>query len=270
MLVNGQLGASHPFMVGLAMETAIHYYDMTVAEGHPDYRIPAMVKHALDALWSDYYVAGTHAFRYTRWDLPTTDDWTVLNNLVAPAYAWYWNLTGDAPSMSRGDDLFQNALNDPSNNVWEGKEFSQLYKWSFDYVRWRSGNDTSAVAQVNNPLTGPYPDTEPPIMGGSGYTAVKVSVTPTTASITYGRPTSLRTHRSSMGSRSLLSAAIDIAGQRSKGNDIPQCDTHKPGAGNDISLPSEIARCRKEPGVACRRYLRHNRRIKIMEAAVRL
>ena len=181
MLDNGQLGASHPFMVGLAMETLIHYYDMTVAEGHPDYRVPATVKRGLDALWRDYYVPKTHAFRYTRWDVPSTDTWIVLNGLVAPAYAWYWNLTGDTDSLSRGDELFQHTLDDPGNSIWTGKEFSQVYKWSFDYVRWRSGLDTSSIASENNPFAGAYPDTEPPI-----ETQVAVSnLKDTTATVTW-------------------------------------------------------------------------------------
>jgi len=163
MVYNGQIGAVHPFMVGLAMETAIHYYDMTVAEGHPDYRVPPVVKRALDALWRDYFVPKTHTFRYTRWELPPVDTWIVLNDLVAPAYAWYWELTGDPPSLSRGDELFQHTLDDPDHTVWTGKEFSQVYKWSFDFVRWRSGQDTSTIIADNNPFSGPYPDTEPPI-----------------------------------------------------------------------------------------------------------
>jgi hypothetical protein len=163
MLYNGQLGPAHPFMVGLALETMIHYYEMTVAEGHPDYRVPATVKRALDALWRDYYVPGTHALRDTRWDIPTTDDWIILNDLVAPAYAWYWNLTGDAESLSRGDELFQHTLDDPNNTIWSGKQFSQVYKWSFDYIRWRSGLSSSSIVPENNPFTGAYPDTEPPI-----------------------------------------------------------------------------------------------------------
>ncbi len=163
MLYNGQLGASHPFMVGLAMETAIHYYDMTVAEGHPDYRVPATVKHGLDGLWRDYYVPSTHTFRYTLKDIPAIRMSVILNGLVAPAYAWYWNLTGDAASLSRGDDLFQHTLDDPGNTMWSGKQFSQAYKWSFDYLRYRSGNATSTIVKDNNPFGGPYPDTEPPI-----------------------------------------------------------------------------------------------------------
>jgi hypothetical protein len=181
MVYNGQLGAAHPFMVGLAMETVIHYYDMTVAEGHPDYRVPEVVKRALDALWRDYYVPGTHAFRYTRWDLPTIDTWNVLNNLVAPAYAWYWSVTGDAASLSRGDDLFQHVFDVPGDFTWCGKQFSQMYKWSFDFVRWRSGQGTSTTIADNNPFGGPYPDTEPPIETQVATPAV----TNTSATITW-------------------------------------------------------------------------------------
>ena len=181
MLYNGDIGAAHPFMVGLVLETVIHYYDMTVAEGHPDYRVPPVVKRALDALWRDYYVASTHAFRYTHWDIPTVDTWSVLNDLVAPAYAWYWNHTGDAASLSRGDDLFQHTFDVPGDVTWYGKGFSQIYKWSFDYVRWRSGVPTSTIAKDNNPFGGPYPDTEPPI-----ETQVAVgNITDTTATITW-------------------------------------------------------------------------------------
>jgi hypothetical protein len=181
MVYNGQLGASHPFMVGLAMETAIHYYDMTVAEGHPDYRVPAAVKHALDGLWRDYYVPSTHAFRYTRWDVPTQDTWFLLNNLVAPAYAWYWSLTGDAASLSHGDELFQHTLDDPSNTIFTGKQFSQVYKWSFDYLRYRTGDATSTTVKDNNPFGGPYPDTEPPIESK----VVVGNITNNTATITW-------------------------------------------------------------------------------------
>lgn len=181
MVYNGQLGAAHPFMVGLATETLIHYYDMTVAQGHPDYRVPPVIKRALDALWRDYYVPGTHAFRYTRWDLPTTDNWNVLNDTVAPAYAWYWSITGDATSMSHGDDLFQHVFDVAGQFDWCGKQFSQMYKWSFDYVRWRSGQGTSTTIADNNPFVGPYSDTEPPIE----MQAALLNITQSSATITW-------------------------------------------------------------------------------------
>ncbi len=181
MLYNGQLGASHPFMVGLAMETAIHYYDMTVAEGHPDYRVPAAVKRALDALWRDYYDAGSHTLRYTLADEPMMQMSEILNGLVSPAYAWYWNLTGDATTLNRGDELFQHTLDDPANSMWTGKQFSQAFKWTFDYLRWRSGNSTSTIVKENNPFNGQYPDTEPPIESKVALN----NITNSTATITW-------------------------------------------------------------------------------------
>jgi hypothetical protein len=105
----------------------------------------------------------------------------ILNGLVSPAYAWYWNLTGDAASLSRGDELFQHTLDDPANSIWTGKQFSQAYKWTFDYIRWRSGNATSSIVKANNPFSGPYPDTEPPI---ESNVAVK-SITNNAATITW-------------------------------------------------------------------------------------
>jgi hypothetical protein len=100
---------------------------------------------------------------------------------VAPAYAWYWNLTGDTLSLNRGDELFQHALDDPAHTIWSGKQFSQIYKWTFDYVRWRSGLATSGVVSENNPFTGPYADTEPPIQTKVAVTNLK----DTTATITW-------------------------------------------------------------------------------------
>jgi hypothetical protein len=48
--------------------------------------------------------------------------------------------------------------------VSTGKQFSQLYEFSFDFVRYRKGEKTSSDAPENNPYSGPYADTVPPIM----------------------------------------------------------------------------------------------------------
>jgi hypothetical protein len=37
--------------------------------------------------------------------------------------------------QERGDALFSHALDIPI--TWNGKIFSQNYRWSFDYVNWR-------------------------------------------------------------------------------------------------------------------------------------
>ena len=63
---------------------------------------------------------------------------TELNNLVAPAFAWYYNVTGNAEPvyLTAGDEMFSHALDTAIS--YNGKIFSQNYRWSFDYVRWRS------------------------------------------------------------------------------------------------------------------------------------
>ena len=44
IFVNGQFGSVHPFMIGLGMDTLIHWYELNLAEGHPDYRVLPVIK----------------------------------------------------------------------------------------------------------------------------------------------------------------------------------------------------------------------------------
>ena len=165
MVANGQVGAVHPFMVGLGMDTLIHWYELNLAEGHPDYRVLPVIKEALDGLWRDNWLPGQKMFDYNRYILPVNHDpaYTALNNLVSEAYAWYWLQTGDTVERDRGDLLFQHAFDSPGGYSWSGKQFSQLYEFSFDFVRYRQGLSSSTVAPENNPFSGPYADTDPPI-----------------------------------------------------------------------------------------------------------
>ena len=51
----------HPFMIGLAMEALITYYELDLAEGNtPDARIPLEIKKTLDWLEATQYIAQTH------------------------------------------------------------------------------------------------------------------------------------------------------------------------------------------------------------------
>jgi len=165
MIANGQAEAAHPFMTGLAMETLIHWYDLNMAEGHPDYRVLPVVKETLDALWRDSWQPKQYFFEYEPLRLPLSGDvgYTALNNMVSVAYAWYWMQTGDETERERGDLAFKHAFDAPDAYGWSGKQFSQLYEFSFDFVRYRKGEKTSTAAQENNPYTGPYADTVPPI-----------------------------------------------------------------------------------------------------------
>lgn len=116
-----------PFMAGLTMEALIGYY-----EEFPDPRIPPAIRMALDGMW-EYWVDRDQAFDYI-----TNDDEVKgapdLNLLIAPAYAWMYLQTGDPIYRERGERIFTGGV----RGAWlgQGKQFSQNYRWSFDYVRW--------------------------------------------------------------------------------------------------------------------------------------
>ena len=186
---NQQMSAL-PFFFGAAMEALIDYYELDVAEGNiPDRRIPLDIKKTLDWLAASAYIPSRHTLVYNFYDLPRDPnlvggglfETTELNNLVAPAYAWYWSLTGDAASLTTGDDLFDHVFDsasfyNPSGYLddgwtWSVKEFNQVYKWSFDFVNWRTvPNAVSTVLPASNPCENQsspcqaaWPDQAPPI-----------------------------------------------------------------------------------------------------------
>ena len=157
---NQQEYVAHPFTIGLVMEALITYYELDLGEGNtPDARIPLEIKTVLDWWFSTQYIATTHTFAYQPYDVPADFSLvggmlygaTSLNDLVSPAYAWYWSKTGNPKYLAEGDDLFNHAFDDamfynpsglPDNGwTWSVKEFNQIYKWSFDYVRWRTGRN---------------------------------------------------------------------------------------------------------------------------------
>jgi len=169
----------HPFMVGVAMEALITYYELDLAEGNtPDARIPLEIKKVLDWWQATQYVASTHTLAYGAYDVPprnpqlvpgTLYSATELNDLVATAYAWYWYKTGNNTYLTEGDDLFSWVWNS-GGWTWSVKEYNQIYKWSFDYVRWRSGKNADGtqppietVLASQNPYSGPLTDYSTPV-----------------------------------------------------------------------------------------------------------
>jgi hypothetical protein len=135
--VNKPVGAHQTFMDGLGAEALIEYYELT---GDP--RVPPTIKTMLDWMW-------TNAWSPTKMNLMVNPEpygpqcsWgcreynSVLINLSVPTFAWYWQLTGDSEYQRRGDEIFSHALDTDPN--WDGKVFSQNYRWSFDYIKWRS------------------------------------------------------------------------------------------------------------------------------------
>lgn len=130
---------NQPFMLGLAMRPLIRWYMIS-----HDERIPYVIKLTLDKLWNDWYDHRGHHYYYNPEPfgercVELCHQWTSskLNNLVSPAYAWYWRLTGDETSREHGDDLFSHLYDD--GYPYSAKEWSLGFYWGWDFVDWREG-----------------------------------------------------------------------------------------------------------------------------------
>ncbi len=171
---NQQSFDTHPFQLGLVMEALITYYELDKAEGNvPDARIPLEIQKTLDWLESTQYIPSTHLFAYQVYDLPanpalvagTLYQASELNDLVSNPFAWLWYNTNNSTYQTEGDDLFNHVFDSAGGSgvlvgsgwTWSVKEFNQVYKGSFDYVRWRTGHNpdgspaTETVQAASNP-----------------------------------------------------------------------------------------------------------------------
>jgi hypothetical protein len=121
-----------PFMVALASEALIAYWDKT-----QDPRVLPMLKLAADQLWAQSWSVPCQCFLY--YNDPAVPSNTSpaadLNGLIAPIYGWVFKQTGLTLYRDRGDQIFNG-----SQNAWldGGKQFSQTYRWSGKYVEWRT------------------------------------------------------------------------------------------------------------------------------------
>ena len=161
------------------MEALIYYYNVT-----KDPMVPYTIHRTLDWLWQNYDPVKYHAFAYNtappgpgcscpNYTCPANVSWFVSDpthvcntssdpaqfgggqgqaNLIDPGFAWYWSLSGDNKYLAEGDDAFQHALDD---GLYDGKVFSQEYRWSFDYVKYRSGQSTLPPAPPGTAVTTP-------------------------------------------------------------------------------------------------------------------
>ena len=115
-----------PFMVGLTMAALIEAY-----EASGDVRIPPALQKMLDRMWDEAWSRESAAFSYrSDGSAPAAD----LNMLIAPAYAWFYRISGEGAYLERGDQIFNGGV----ARAWlaGGKQFSQNYRWSFDYLKW--------------------------------------------------------------------------------------------------------------------------------------
>jgi hypothetical protein len=127
-----------PFFIGLVHEALIEY----------DYWLPnAAVRTAvLENLQWLYATSGLwredlDSFDYSEGaddDGSALDaDLSDLNMLIAPGYAWGWRQNGSATFLEVGDKLFNEGA--ATAYLGGGKQFTQNYRSSFDFVHWRLG-----------------------------------------------------------------------------------------------------------------------------------
>jgi hypothetical protein len=165
LFVSGEYKIHQTFFDGIGAEALINYYELT-----KDPRIPPTIKLMLDWMWDSGWDKTNHMMVYNpdpvgpRCEGGCQVYITDLVNMVAPAYAWYWSVTGDTLYQQRGDEMFAHALD--TGITYSGKIFSQNYKWSDSYVRWRAAvgsTPTPAPAaftpiRVNAGSSSPYTD----------------------------------------------------------------------------------------------------------------
>lgn len=121
---------TQPFMVALSAEALIGYYELT-----EDDRVPPLLKLAADQLWANSWDGTSASFLYENGDT-TTSVAPDINLLIVPLYGWVYRQTADLDYRTNGDAAFTAGV----DGAWlaGGKQFSENYRWSFDYLRWRN------------------------------------------------------------------------------------------------------------------------------------
>jgi hypothetical protein len=147
LFVSKTFKGHHTFTVGLMMEALIDYYAETA-----DPRVPPAIQKAADWLVDEAWNPADQGFIYHRLlvqgKLNPIRGEPELNQLIAPGLAWMWAMTGNTKYLQVGDAAYAAAVRD----LWlgSGKIFSQKYRWSFDFVKWRTHPDT-ALARFQRP-----------------------------------------------------------------------------------------------------------------------
>lgn len=122
-----------PFIFALTAHALIHYHEDT-----QDPRVLPALEIGAEWIWERCWLPSDESFAYTDRVVPSggTEPAPDLNLLIAPVYAWLWRQTGDPTHLERADKIFAGGV----KGAWlvGAKQFNQNYRYSFDYIRWRS------------------------------------------------------------------------------------------------------------------------------------
>lgn len=123
-----------PFMFALTAQALITYNS---ERGGNSQILPTLVQGA-DWIWENCWLPSQQAFKYTDRNVSSggTEPAPDLNLLIAPVYAWLWNQTGEPRFRERADQIFVGGVKNAY--ITNPKQFNQNYRWSFDFVKWRS------------------------------------------------------------------------------------------------------------------------------------
>lgn len=125
-----------PFMVGLTTEALIFAYEKTNDETLRT-RIRQKVEIAMDELWTMAWRENSKSM-YANTVSPN-EMWPVVNVLIGASYSWLWQVTGASRHAERADKLWNGAMTmDFPNQIWSGKQYSQIFRRAFDHIKWRS------------------------------------------------------------------------------------------------------------------------------------
>ena len=133
----GDVGSRYqPFMFALTAEALIDTYRRPDTGAVDKNKIRQKLGEVARLTYDKLYGAAKHAFMSNTGN-PTVF-WPAINLLIAPVYGWLWHETGETYFLQAGDTIFADGVVHGWPEVWGGKQFSQNYRWSFDYVAWRN------------------------------------------------------------------------------------------------------------------------------------
>lgn len=151
------------FWMGLLLSSLIELYEIT-----GDTNIPPKVKTAIDGLWNEWWIptGATNEFDPTPpacfcygsppSTIPGTIGYPGLDLLIAPAFAWYYFYSGNPTYQQRFDAIFETA--NPGiarvGGLFRGKDYNQMYSYSFTAVNWRTNAVPGTGAPGIEPMHG--------------------------------------------------------------------------------------------------------------------
>lgn len=140
---NSVAGLFQPFMAGLTMVGLAKYAEHLESSGETDARVLPAIVALCDYLWQYFDPVTGKIPLNIRSDGVRGGDYSLLNLMIAPGFAWAWRQTREAKLQIRGDEIF--AAGVETNEFWMPKQWNEAFRHSGLYLLWRSDQKTVSV-----------------------------------------------------------------------------------------------------------------------------